>query len=177
MGTTTNNSWPYPESSDYVADGATAIENLADAIDTSIGDVADLYGGKLLAAGTIGSDVSLSTSITTIDTISFTLSRNTFVGIGFYTGEVDSFSNNPMYVYLEVTDSATSTYQYASRLIDRGQGWGTIYGNSALTYHPLTTGSYSLDLIGVTSTGTARLDNSSSLARNTSLFAINLGGF
>ncbi len=37
MGTTSNRSWPYPESSDYVADGATAIENLADAIDGSIG--------------------------------------------------------------------------------------------------------------------------------------------
>lgn len=35
MGTTPNYSWPYPESSDYVADGATAIENLADAIDTT----------------------------------------------------------------------------------------------------------------------------------------------
>ena len=37
MGTTPNYSWPYPESSDYVADGATAIENLADAIDTTVG--------------------------------------------------------------------------------------------------------------------------------------------
>lgn len=37
MGTTSNYSWPYPESSDYVADGATAIENLADAIDTTVG--------------------------------------------------------------------------------------------------------------------------------------------
>ena len=36
-GTTSNRSWPYPESSDFVADGATAIENLADAIDGSIG--------------------------------------------------------------------------------------------------------------------------------------------
>jgi len=35
-GTTPNNSWPYPESSDFVADGATAIENLADAIDASL---------------------------------------------------------------------------------------------------------------------------------------------
>lgn len=33
MGTTPNNGWPYPESTDFVADGATAIENLADAID------------------------------------------------------------------------------------------------------------------------------------------------
>jgi len=37
MGTTSNYSWPYPESSDYVADGATAIENLADAVDTTVG--------------------------------------------------------------------------------------------------------------------------------------------
>lgn len=36
MGTTPNYSWPYPESSDYVADGATAIENLADAADASL---------------------------------------------------------------------------------------------------------------------------------------------
>ncbi len=39
MGTTPNYSWPYPESSDYVADGATAIENLADAIDTTVANL------------------------------------------------------------------------------------------------------------------------------------------
>lgn len=38
MGTTANRGWPYPESSDFVADGATAIENLADAIDASLGE-------------------------------------------------------------------------------------------------------------------------------------------
>ena len=35
MGTTPTYSWPYPESTDFVADGATAIENLADAVDTT----------------------------------------------------------------------------------------------------------------------------------------------
>jgi len=50
MGTTANNSWPYPESSDYVADGATAIENLADAIDSGLGDV------DLLSRGFVGND-------------------------------------------------------------------------------------------------------------------------
>ena len=44
MGTTPNYSWPYPESSDYVADGATAIENLADAVDTTVGDIDDKMG-------------------------------------------------------------------------------------------------------------------------------------
>jgi hypothetical protein len=37
MGNTANNNWPYPESTDLVKDGATAIENLADAIDTTLG--------------------------------------------------------------------------------------------------------------------------------------------
>jgi hypothetical protein len=38
MATTTpNNAWPVPTSTDYVKDGATAIETLGDAIDTSVG--------------------------------------------------------------------------------------------------------------------------------------------
>jgi hypothetical protein len=38
MATTTpNNGWPVPTSTDYVKDGATAIEALGDAIDTSVG--------------------------------------------------------------------------------------------------------------------------------------------
>ena len=35
MGTTSNYSWPYPESTDPVADGATDIQALADAADTT----------------------------------------------------------------------------------------------------------------------------------------------
>jgi len=37
MGQTANNSWNYPESSDLVKDGATAIQTLADDIDTTLG--------------------------------------------------------------------------------------------------------------------------------------------
>jgi hypothetical protein len=38
MATTTpNNGWPVPTSTDFVKDGATAIESLGDAIDTSVG--------------------------------------------------------------------------------------------------------------------------------------------
>lgn len=36
-GTTTNNAWTYPTSTDLVKDGATAIQTLADGIDTSTG--------------------------------------------------------------------------------------------------------------------------------------------
>jgi hypothetical protein len=35
---TPNNNWPVPTSTDYVADGAVAIEALGDAIDASVGD-------------------------------------------------------------------------------------------------------------------------------------------
>jgi len=37
MGTTANNGWTYPESTDLVKDGATAIQTLADDIDTTLG--------------------------------------------------------------------------------------------------------------------------------------------
>jgi hypothetical protein len=36
--TTPNNLWPVPTSTDYVKDGATAIESLGDAIDASVGN-------------------------------------------------------------------------------------------------------------------------------------------
>lgn len=36
-GTTTNNGWAYPTSTDLVTNGATAIQSLADGIDTSVG--------------------------------------------------------------------------------------------------------------------------------------------
>lgn len=37
MGTTSNMAIPYPESTDFVADGATAMENLADQVDVKTG--------------------------------------------------------------------------------------------------------------------------------------------
>lgn len=37
MGTTTNNSWPYPASTDPAGNGATNIQQLAQGIDTSVG--------------------------------------------------------------------------------------------------------------------------------------------
>jgi hypothetical protein len=45
MGTTTNNGWTYPESTDLVKDGATAIETLATNIDTTLGVYAPSTSG------------------------------------------------------------------------------------------------------------------------------------
>jgi hypothetical protein len=48
MGTTTNNGWTYPESTDLVKDGATAIQTLADDIDTTLGVYAPSTPGLTL---------------------------------------------------------------------------------------------------------------------------------
>ena len=50
MGTTSNMAIPYPESSDFVADGATAMENLADQVDAKTGLV--YISTKSVTAGT-----------------------------------------------------------------------------------------------------------------------------
>jgi hypothetical protein len=58
MGNTANNNWPYPESTDLVKDGATAIENLADAIDTTLGVYAPSTSGLTLINTTSFTGVS-----------------------------------------------------------------------------------------------------------------------
>ena len=71
-GTTSNYSWPYPQSSDFVADGATAIENLADAIDASLAGsvsnvqqtVIDTYVSTSVAANSFGAVSGFTVSIT-----------------------------------------------------------------------------------------------------------------
>jgi len=60
-GTTANNSWPYPDSTDFVADGATAIENLADAIDSTLGVGTDLTRGHF-GSVKFNSNVSIPTA-------------------------------------------------------------------------------------------------------------------
>ena len=58
MGTTTNNGWTYPESTDLVKDGATAIQTLADDIDTTLGVYAPSSSGLTLINTTSFSGVS-----------------------------------------------------------------------------------------------------------------------
>ena len=48
MGNTPNNNFPYPEPTDLVKDGAQAIEDLADAIDTTLGVYAPVSSGLTL---------------------------------------------------------------------------------------------------------------------------------
>jgi hypothetical protein len=58
MGTTTNNGWTYPESTDLVKDGATAIQTLADDIDTTLGVYAPSTSGLTLINTTTFSAVA-----------------------------------------------------------------------------------------------------------------------
>jgi hypothetical protein len=58
MGTTTNNGWTYPESTDLVKDGATAIQTLADDIDTTLGVYAASTSGLTLINTTTFSAVA-----------------------------------------------------------------------------------------------------------------------
>ena len=58
MGTTTNNGWTYPESTDLVKDGATAIQTLADDIDTTLGVYAPSSSGLTLINTTTFSAVA-----------------------------------------------------------------------------------------------------------------------
>jgi hypothetical protein len=62
MGNTANNNWPYPESTDLVKDGATAIENLADAIDTTLGVFTPSTPGLSLISTTSFSGVASQSS-------------------------------------------------------------------------------------------------------------------
>jgi hypothetical protein len=58
MGNTPNNNFPYPEPTDLVKDGAQAIEDLADAIDTTLGVYAPVSSGLTLINTTSFSGVS-----------------------------------------------------------------------------------------------------------------------
>jgi hypothetical protein len=85
LGNTANNNWPYPESTDLVKDGATAIENLADAIDT-----------------TLGVFVPSNPGLTLINTTSFS---------GVSSVSVSNFANSTLYRFYKILlnlDNATA---------------------------------------------------------------------
>lgn len=108
MGTTANYSWPYPESSDYVADGATAIENLADAIDTS------LVGSVLQTVqATYSTQVANSTA--------------TYIDTGLTASITPQSSSNKVLVFAHQTFGKTSTYSEnrVAWLLLRDIGGGT----------------------------------------------------
>lgn len=59
MGTTANMGIPYPESTDYVADGATAMQNLAEKVDEKTGLVF-IKSETLPSSGTLPSSIEIT---------------------------------------------------------------------------------------------------------------------
>jgi hypothetical protein len=100
MATTTPNyGWPVPTSTDYVKDGATAIEALGDAIDATVFGLG--VGLKLVKSQVIGSAVS---SVTVTSAFSTTYESYKIVVFG------GSGSSSGADYYLKFNNSAGSTY-------------------------------------------------------------------
>jgi hypothetical protein len=114
MGNTANNNWPYPESTDLVKDGATAIENLADAIDTTLG----VYANPGLVL----------------------LNTTSFSGVSSASAPTDTFTSTytDYYIKCNVTLSASTTLRFRMRLAGSdatGSNYTTqyLYGTGATT--------------------------------------------
>jgi len=104
MATTTPNyGWPVPTSTDYVKDGAVAIEALGDAIDATVFGLGT-SGLTLVSATTVGSAVA---SVTISGAFSSTYDNYKVT----YTGGTTSASNQNLYVQL----GATTTGYYSIR--------------------------------------------------------------
>jgi hypothetical protein len=110
MGTTTNNGWTYPESTDLVKDGATAIQTLADDIDTTLGVYAPSTSGLTLINTTSFSGVS-SQSINNV----FSATYDNYRILLNHKSNVDTT------IYFRLrnagTDSTSANYSFAGTLV------------------------------------------------------------
>jgi hypothetical protein len=113
MGTTTNNGWTYPESTDLVKDGATAIQTLADDIDTTLGVYAPSTSGLTLINTTSFSGVA-SQSVN--DVFSSTYKSYKITG---YIQSDDANANNLLFrVRASGTDLSSGSYRFITSLGD-----------------------------------------------------------
>jgi hypothetical protein len=138
MGTTTNNGWTYPESTDLVKDGATAIETLADDIDTTLGVYATPGLVKLQTVTFSGvASVSLPA-----DTFSATYDSYKIIF------DLDSVSGvNPqltMRFRTSGTDNSNANYKAGGlyAYITGGTGTFNDNGTTSINLGQTTTGSY-----------------------------------
>jgi hypothetical protein len=132
MGTTTNNGWTYPESTDLVKDGATAIETLATDIDTTLG---------VYAPSTSGLELINTTSFSGVTSQSF---NNVFSATYqsyqiIFRGTQASAANLDFRVRAAGTDLTTSTYRQSVLFNSSGT---TGYSGAG------TTGATAIDLRG-----------------------------
>ena len=130
MATTTPNyGWPVPTSTDYVKDGATAIEALGDAIDATVFGL-PAPGLVLVKTQTIGAAVS---SIVVTDAFSATYDNYRIVA----NGGVGSTTQN----FYMTLGSTTSGYQLAANRISYNDGSTNVFdfGNTAANFQSIGT--------------------------------------
>jgi hypothetical protein len=140
MGTTTNNGWTYPESTDLVKDGATAIETLATDIDTTLGVYAPSTSGLELINTTSFSGVA---SQAVNDVFSATYDNYRFI-----LDITDLTSDAIVYMKLRVsaTDNSTNYYTMLNGIRSDGSGF-TQTENAVTTGLFLTSGDAGTDNI------------------------------
>jgi hypothetical protein len=108
MGTTTNNGWTYPESTDLVKDGATAIQTLADDIDTTLG---------VYAPSTSGLTLINTTSFSGVAGVSFAASTftSTYNNYRIIFSKLIASGHDSTYMRLRAagSDNTTSNYNFS----------------------------------------------------------------
>jgi hypothetical protein len=120
MGTTTNNGWTYPESTDLVKDGATAIETLATDIDTTLGVYAPSTSGLELINTTSFSGVS-SQSVN--DVFSATYDNYRIV-----LNVTNATTGNDITMRMRVSGSDNSSSNYVFSGIQNDSNTSTVFG-------------------------------------------------
>ena len=133
-GTTTNNAWTYPTSTDYVKDGATAIQTLATGIDTSTGKgliawqsyAPTLSGGWLNGNGVYNEAVYCQIGKTVHLSVRFTVGSTTTKGSG---------------LQISLPVAAAATYSFGT--VRTGVGGTTNFG-PLVAYNASTATAYSL---------------------------------
>ena len=150
MGTTTNNGWTYPESTDLVKDGATAIQTLADDIDTTLGVYAPSSSGLTLINTTSFSAVA-SQSINDCFSTTYDNYKIFFNAIGSTDLDLD--------IRFRVSGADNSTANYNRQLLSAGGT--TLIGGRAVSQtsglvHALRTEDVELELTVVNPFKTAR---------------------
>jgi hypothetical protein len=112
MATTTPNyGWPVPTSTDFVKDGAQAIEDLGDAIDATV-----------FALPAVGLTLINTTSFSAVSSVSvsdvFSATYDTYVIRSSYTGSASTFCN----IRLRVAGADASGANYSRQLMDVDNG-------------------------------------------------------
>jgi hypothetical protein len=131
-------SWPVPTSTDYVADGAVAIEALGDAIDSTVATaLGGAYPGlRLIKKQTVGTGIA---TVTVTDAFSATYDSYKII----YTGYVNSGVGGAIYLRL-----GGNTTNYQTNLI-------SINNSGGVTAQP---GIGNFITVGVTSTSVGQID-------------------